>query len=198
MHLALITVLFILISILIKFKAVAVAQWQSFGFACQRSPDQSPKRAHILFLYFIISFQTFTGSNPGLEGHFSAVFSGYGTYGKSFSLKFGLECDRCQVEESGGNMLNFRKGCVLLNTKKGNFDFFKNGSFKIKNILTYHCTYVWYCSPTLIIFLTFFCDLIVSFEQCDQCLFKLETNGQFNKREKINTFTLYQKLNSIN
>ena len=115
-----------------------VAQWQGFGFACQRSPDQSPEQAHILFLYFIISFQTFTGSNPGLEGHFSAVFSGYGTYGKSFSLKFGLECDRCRVEESGGNMFHFRKGCVLINTKKGNFDFFKNGSFKIKNILTCH------------------------------------------------------------
>ena len=71
------------------------------------------------------------------------------------------------MEESGGNMFNFRKGCVLLNTKKGNFDFFKNGSFKIKNILTYHCTHVWYCSPTLRIFLTFLCDLIVSFEQCD-------------------------------
>ena len=63
-------------------------------------------------------------------------------------------------------MFNFRKGCVLLNTKKGNFDFFKNGLFKIKNILTYHCTHVWYCSPTLRMFLTFFCDLIVSFEQC--------------------------------
>ena len=69
-------------------------------------------------------------------------------------------------------MFNFRKGCVLLNTKKGNFDFFKNGSFKIKNILTYHCTHVWYCSPTLRTFLTFFCNLIASFEQCE--LFQLK------------------------
>ena len=76
-------------------------------------------------------------------------------------------------------MFNFRKGCVLLNTKKGNFDFFKNGSFKIKNILTYHCTHVWYCSPTLRIFLTFFCDLIASFEQCDLvAFFKSEQSSQ--------------------
>ena len=55
-----------------------------------------------------------------------------GPMAKVFSLKFGLECDRCQVEESGGNMFNVRKGYVYLIQKRRILIFSKMAHLKSK------------------------------------------------------------------
>ena len=84
---------------------------------CMRKVPRSNLMVPKTFFAFFLVFLKPKGSNLVKKWHFSAVFSGYGTSIKKFSIKFGLEWSRCPLAVSGGSWSNFKIEQLLFNKK---------------------------------------------------------------------------------
>ena len=80
------------------------------------------------------------------KGHFSAVFSGYGTYLIKFFTKFGLGCARCHLAESGRTLSKNQKRVLVLSKNLDKNQLLKFPSFNFDNILTGSSPHVWICA----------------------------------------------------
>ena len=110
------------------------------------------------------------GSRLGQNGHFSAVFSSYGTTSTTFlllSYVYPRKLELRKVTELGLNFKKHLQKCTFTIVKNIKFHFLKNLSFKFKIILMGHWPHVWLCEYHYRTILTFFPYFNTLYERCD-------------------------------